>query len=72
MIDPDDSVIPGMQVSAMYNDPCVSLKNESEVSQNVFSDVVLNFEPVLAEKPSDLAEGEEVRIERQHICWISA
>ena len=65
-----DKVTPGMKVTARYKDLDVYLKIERETHDGVFTATVLFFEPVLSEKPGDLAKGDDVTIDREHICWL--
>lgn len=72
MLNPDDDVEAGMKVSAKYQNLTVLLEIKNEIEHQVFLAIVLGFEPVLAEKPSDLDQGEEVMIQRQNICCLFA
>jgi len=70
MFGPQDPVIPGMNVVAKYRDLDVYLEIKDQVSEGVFTATVLFFERVLAKKPDDLDQGDDVIIGREHICWI--
>ena len=72
MLNPDDDVVIGMKVSARYNDLTVILEIINEIKHQTFSAVVVSFEPVLGEKPSDLDQGDEVVIQKQNICCLFA
>ena len=65
-----DRVTPGMKVSARYKDLDVHLQIKNQIEEGVFAATVLFFEPVCAEKPDDLDQGNDVKIDRQHICWL--
>jgi hypothetical protein len=69
MLGPIDSVTPGMNVTGRYNDLIVSLQIKSEVSEGKFLATVLSFDPVLASRPGDLAEDDDVLIDREYICF---
>ncbi len=70
MPNPSDKVTVGMMVSARYKGLDVFLRILREIKEGVFDATILCFETVLSQKPRDLAEGDEVRISREYICWI--
>jgi len=70
MLNPNDPVEPDMQVMAKYKDINVYLRVKEEITPSTFKAVVMFFEPVLVEKPHDLSQGDEVRINREDICCI--
>lgn len=72
MLDPDGEVIAGMKVFAKYNDLTITLEIQNEIEHHIFSAVVVGFEPVLGEKPTDLNQGDEVIIQRKSICCLFA
>ncbi|MGW8159618.1 MAG: hypothetical protein ACWGKN_14145 [Desulfoprunum sp.] len=72
MLNPEDNVVIGMKVSAIYKELTVMLEIKEEIDSQVFSAIVLCFEPVSSEQPTDPAPGEEVMIKRENICWLFA
>jgi len=70
MLQPIDDVKAGMHVVARCNNLDVHLRvTQSENCDNISAEVIY-FEPVLADKPDALAEGDAVEIDQEHICWI--
>lgn len=70
MLQPLDDVKAGMHVVARYNNLDMHLRvTQSENRDNITAEVMY-FEPVLADKADTLAEGDEVVIDREHICWV--
>ena len=67
---PGDKVQINMQVSAMYKGLDVYLLIKEEINPGAFKASVMYFEPVLAEQPDDLSEGDEVLINRNEICCL--
>ena len=72
MLTPDSEVRSGMKVSAKYNDLTIMLEISEEIENQIFSAIIIGFEPTSVEKPSDLDEGDKVKIQRQHICCLFA
>lgn len=70
MLQPNDEVTPCIKVAAKYKGLDVYLQIGHKTHDGVFTATVLFFEPVLSKRPSDLAEGDEVTIDREHICWL--
>jgi hypothetical protein len=70
MLMPNDPVRPEMRVMAKYKGLSTYLKIKEEIGAEMFKAEVLFFEPVLALKPEDLFKGDEVLIDRAHICWL--
>jgi hypothetical protein len=67
----NSEVKPDMQVSARYNNMNIRLQIKREISKHVFAATILHFEKADLENLDNLAEGDEVEIDRQHICWLS-
>jgi hypothetical protein len=72
MLIPNDPVELGMHVTAKYKGLDVSLRVQEEIRRGTFKATVMFFEPVLAKKPDDLLQGDEVLIELSDICCIFA
>ena len=72
MLMPNDPVKPDMNVTAKYKGLDVSLRIQEEIRPGTFKATVIFFDPVLAKKPDDLIEGDEVLIDRPDICGIFA
>jgi hypothetical protein len=70
MLNPYDQVIPDMMVSATYKGLNVYLKITREIQEGIFVATVLFFEPVLSKNLDDLNQTDEVKINREHICWL--
>lgn len=70
MLMPNDPVETGMHVTAKYKGLDIHLRIKEEVKAGTFKAEVLFFEPVLAQKPDDLSQGDEVVIGREFICWL--
>jgi len=59
-----------MHVTAKYKEINVHLRIIEETKPGMFSATVMFFEPVLAEKPDDLSQGDEAVIACDQVCWL--
>jgi len=70
MRNPFDPVDTGMHISAKYAGLDVHLRIQDATNQQKLVAEVLYFEPVHAEKPKNLNEGDIVVIDRDYVCCI--
>lgn len=65
-----DNIKHDMQVSARFDNMDILLKIKRKINKDVFAATILSFEKVEFNNPDNLVEGDEVEIDRQHICWL--
>ncbi len=70
LLSPDSPVQTGMNVVAKYGQSDVSLLITKINPSGDFIATVHGFGPINIKPPSDLSEGNEVLIDREHICWL--
>lgn len=66
----DSPVNIDMKVVAKYGQNSVNLVITKINPNGDFTATVQSFGPINISPPSDLSEGDEVLIDREHICWL--